>query len=211
MKNLLLISLMALSTFTYAADPVDNFFKVTDGIYRGARPTTDQAIMDLQTQVGIRNIINLQGGDYNTIFRPIIKYLEPGELPAAIAHEKEVSLKLGIGFLHTELSAVNPIDVDEDSALNVALEFMHDKANQPVFVHCEHGKDRTGLLIALYKVKYENVDVEVAHTEWITKGHTANSQIFTGDLDDYYYQKVEEIKGIKFSLDDLQDELEVAL
>ena len=192
MKNLLFISLLAVSTFAYAGDPVLNFFKVTDGIYRGARPTTDQAIETLANAYGVHNIINLQGGDFYTIYRPIIKYLEPGELPEAIEHEKSVTITNGMGYFHAQLSAVNEIDKREDKLIEDALDFMHDKNNQPVFIHCEHGKDRTGLLIALYKVKYLGVNAEVARREWIVKGHDGKSRIFTGDLDKYYYKKIKE-------------------
>jgi protein tyrosine/serine phosphatase len=192
MKNLLLISLLAVSTFAHASDPVLNFFKVEEGIYRGARPASDQAIVELADVIGIKNVINLQGGDLNTIYRPIIPYLEPGEMPKAIEHEKSMSIKAGMGYFHAQLSAVNAIDNQENKAIDDVLEFMHDKNNQPVFIHCEHGKDRTGLIIALYKVKYEHVSVEEARREWIAKGHSKNSQLFTGDLDEYYYEKVKE-------------------
>jgi protein tyrosine/serine phosphatase len=192
MKNLLLVSLLVLTSIAHASDPVTNFFKVEDGIYRGARPTSDNAITDLASNYGIKNIIDLQGGDLHTIFRPIIPYLEPGEMPQAIEHEKSVSISAGMGFFHAELSAINGITDEENKTIDDVLEFMHDKNNRPVFVHCEHGKDRTGLIIALYKVKYEHADIEVARKEWIEKGHSRNSQIFTGDLDDYYYDKVKE-------------------
>ena len=195
MKNLLrisLISLITLSTFAHAADPVLNFFKVEEGIYRGARPETDKAITALAETYGVKNIINLQGGDYFTIYRPIIPYLEPGEMPKAIEHERSVSITNGMGYFHAQLSAVNNINSEENKLIDDTLEFMHDKNNQPVFIHCEHGKDRTGLLIALYKVKYNHVNAEVARQEWIAKGHSKSSQIFTGDLDEYYFQKIKE-------------------
>lgn len=195
MKNFLLITLVVISSYAYATDPVTNFFKVEDGIYRGARPETDKAITALAELYGIKNMINLQGGDYYTIYRPIIRYLEPGELPSAIEHEKSVSIANGMGYFHAQLSAVNNIDSEENKLIDDTLEFMHDKNNQPVFIHCEHGKDRTGLLIALYQVKYNHVDPQVARREWVAKGHSKSSQIFTGDLDEYYFQKIKEFNN----------------
>jgi len=56
------------------------------------------------------------------------------------------------------------------------LEFLkHDLKNLliddgPTFVHCQHGKDRTGLAIALYKCKYENERPERAIAEAKTLG-----------------------------------------
>lgn len=192
MKKIILFLLFVTSSYVYSASPVKNFYKVEDGIYRGGRPETDFSIQSLAENFGIKNIINLQGGDYYTIYRPIIPYLEPGEMPAAIEHEKSVTITNGMGFFHAQLSAVNEIDNGENKLIDDALDFMHDKNNRPIFIHCEHGKDRTGLLIALYKVKYNHVNYKVARQEWIAMGHSAESRLFTSDLDNYYFEKIKE-------------------
>jgi protein tyrosine phosphatase (PTP) superfamily phosphohydrolase (DUF442 family) len=192
MKNLLVISLFLFTAYAHAADPVGNFFKVTDGVYRGARPLNDDALKELSEKIGIKSIVNLQGGDLLSKFYPIIPWLEPGEKPLVIQHEKTISAQLGMGYFHAPLNSLDEVTNDEDQVINETLSFMHDKQNQPVFIHCEHGKDRTGLLVALYKIKYEHADIEEAHDEWIAKGHSKFSRIFTGELDDYFYEKVKE-------------------
>lgn len=192
MKNLLLISLLTLATYAQAANPIGNFFKVNDGLYRGARPMNDSSVVYLSKDIGIKTIINLQGGDLTSSFYPIIPWLEPGELPEVRQHEKELGVNLGMNVINTPLNSLDAITNAEDKLIDQTLEVMHDETNLPVFIHCEHGKDRTGLLIALYKVKYEHANIEAAHTEWVQKGHSTFSQIFTGELDDYYYEKVKE-------------------
>lgn len=166
-----------------------NFSKVNAGIYRGARLTSFKAAEYLKS-LNVKNIINLQGGDLTSKYAKYIPWLEPGETPENINFEKANALSLGIGFFHNPLNSLEPVTMEEDRAIDQTLEFMHDKNNQPIFIHCEHGADRTGLLVALYRVKYEGVAIETARNEWIKNGHDRLHQIFTGDLDTYYYAKV---------------------
>jgi protein tyrosine/serine phosphatase len=153
-----------------------NFKQVNSGIYRGARLETVAAI-DYLRSLGIKTIINLQGGDLNSKFGKIIPWAEPGEKPEVIEWEKQNALALGISYFHTPLNSLEEITKDEDKAIDETLEFMHNKDNQPLFIHCEHGADRTGLLVALYRVKYEKMGVERARSEWIANGHNELHQI----------------------------------
>ena len=192
MKKLFLISLFIISTTTFAADPIGSFSKATDGIYRGARPANDSALKYLNQKIGIKTIINLQGGDLESSLYPIIPWLEPGESSAVIEHEKEVTIALGMNAFLAPLNSLDEVTNAEDQLIDETLNIMHNKQNQPIFIHCDHGKDRTGLLIALYKVKYEHMNAEAARKEWIQLGHSTFSQIFTGELDDYYFEKVKQ-------------------
>jgi len=193
-KLIVILALFAVAAGNaFSKDLIVNFSQVNKGIYRGARLTSTDALQYLKS-IGIKNIINLQGGDLNSRYAKIIPWAEPGEMPEVIAGEREAATTSGIGYLHSPLNSLEPVTIDEDKAINEVLEFMHDKNNQPVFIHCEHGADRTGLLVALYRVKYEKVDVETAREEWIRNGHNRLHQIFTGDLDEYYYEKVKEFK-----------------
>ena len=42
--------------------------------------------------------------------------------------------------------------------------------NPPVLVHCRHGADRTGLIIAIYRILYQNWTVDEAKDELINGG-----------------------------------------
>ncbi len=59
--------------------------------------------------------------------------------------------------------------------------------DRPVYVHCEHGADRTGLLVALYRILYEGWSVRHAYEEWVRWGHSVTSRVVTGDLDIYFF------------------------
>ena len=70
---------------------------------------------------------------------------------------------------------------------------MADLANsdlQPIYVHCQHGKDRTGLVVALERIQTEKWSVVNARAEWIAFGHGSISRIFTRSLDRYFFAHV---------------------
>lgn len=193
-KLLVIIALFAVAAGNaFSKDLIVNFSQVNKGIFRGARLESLQAVQYLKS-IGVKNVINLQGGDLNSKFGKIIPWAEPGERPEVIAGERDAANNAGMGYLHSPLNSLEPVTIEEDKAIDEVLAFMNDKNNQPLFIHCEHGADRTGLLVALYRVKYEGVDVELARKEWIKNGHNKLHQIFTGDLDVYYYEKVKEFR-----------------
>ena len=196
MKKILVILSLTFTTLTSivnAQEIIKNFSKVNNGVYRGAKISSAESAQYLKS-LNIKNIINLQGDDLDSDIAIVIPWGEPGETAEAIAAEKVRALAAGIGFLNIPLDSLDEVTPEENSKIDNILEFMHTKKNQPVFIHCEHGVDRTGLIVALYRVKYEGVNVEIARQEWIDKGHNKIHRLFTGVLDDYYYEKVKEFQ-----------------
>jgi len=178
-----------------ASDPaklVPGFARVDVGVYRGGRPDIDglAALADVK----IRTIVDLQGGDLNIPFLgSFISTWEPGEDPAVIAALKKNSNALGMDFINYPLRSIGDVSKWDDNLINHALILMHKKEAQPVYVHCEFGRDRTGLLIALYRVKYSHWPVEAAYQEWMDLGHDGVHRLFTQDLDEYFYWKVKQL------------------
>lgn len=197
MKKTLLMTLLVCSIFSnYSfakSQGIGNLQKAADGIFRGARPISTDEIQQL-AGMGIKNIVDLQGGDMNFKYWKLMSWNEPGELPESIAAEKSVANSLNMGFINAPLDSLDVVTVDEDKLIDDTLNYMHNQSNQPLYVHCEHGKDRTGLIIALYKVKYLGMSVNDAHDEWVNLGHDKKSQILTGGLDVYFYEKVKDFK-----------------
>lgn len=189
MKTLFLLTALLCSTAQASRANIQNFSKVTDGIYRGARPTDGN--IGFLSESGIKTIVNLQGGDLNNFgLGGIIGWYEPGELPAAINHERATSEALNIRFYNFPLNALAPVNAAEDEEIDQILSIMENPEMLPVFIHCEHGKDRTGLLIALYRVKVQKWTSHDAFTEWFNSGHTNISSMYTGGLDYYFFQKI---------------------
>ncbi len=132
---------------------IPHFSKVNDSLYRGGRPKP--AGLSYLQSLNLRTVINLQGGDLNNPrYREFMKWWEPGELAGAIAAEMNLSEGLGLLFFSEPLDAIDPVSDEDDARIDEILAIMGNPAAQPVFVHCEHGVDRTGLIIALYEVRY---------------------------------------------------------
>src|SRR5262249_50196557 len=130
--------------------PIDNFHQIKDGVYRGARPSTEglQALKDL----GIRTIINL---DDDTDEASI---------------EKDTGTGLGIQTISEPMSAF--LYPDDEQVTRVLTE-LNNPANYPVFVHCQFGEDRTGIISAIYRVEYMKWTPKNAHDEMLALGfHT---------------------------------------
>ncbi len=184
-KNIVFLLLMALSFHANAA-PVENFHKVTDGIYRGARPVDQLEIAKL-AKMGIKTVINLQGGDLNSPWiGDLIPYFEDGETKAEINQEGRIVNAYGMNYYSMPLNSLGTVSKREAIRIEQVLEIMNDPEQQPVFVHCAHGADRTGMVIALYRVKYQNWSTRRAHNEMQNKGHNWLHMLFTSGMDEYF-------------------------
>lgn len=123
-----------------AAAGLNNCYKVSDDLYRGAQPT-EEGIKGLQ-KLGVKTIVNLRSfhSDGDEIADANVAY-EHLYVKAWHPEEKEV-----VGFLKT----------------------VTDKSKTPVFVHCQHGSDRTGTMCAVYRIAVQNWSKEDALEEMTT-------------------------------------------
>lgn len=116
---------------------VGNFAKVSDALYRGEQPTAE-GFRQLKN-MGIKTVVNLRS-----------------------FHSDGDELKgTGLQYLHIYCKAWHPEDEDVVKFLKV----MQDPANHPVFVHCQHGADRTGTMVAVYRVVEQGWSMEDAVAE----------------------------------------------
>jgi protein tyrosine/serine phosphatase len=124
-----------------ATDGILNFGKIDDHLYRGAQPDTD-GIAHLK-QMGVAMIINLR---------------ESKEL-----WSREASAALSNSILYTNIPLEGlgkPTPQDISRILSLI-----DSAPGPVFIHCEHGCDRTGTVVACYRIHHDGWDVNAALQE----------------------------------------------
>lgn len=121
----------------YAADlsavrHVPHFAEVNGHLYRGGQPTV--LGMEELGAFGIKRVIDLRG---------------KGE---AGTNEASTFAKLGIKYVNVPFPAFSaPTQEDVGSVLAMLL----DKDNTPTFIHCLRGKDRTGTVIACYRIQHD--------------------------------------------------------
>jgi tyrosine-protein phosphatase SIW14 len=110
-----------------------NFYSVNPNLYRGAQPT-EEGVKDL-AKMGVKTIINLRGDEER-------------------AQKEEIWAKNnGIKFINVNLSNwFKPKTSDIESI----IKDINTTENQPVFVHCQRGADRTGTVIAIYRITHDN-------------------------------------------------------
>ena len=104
-----------------------NFAKVSDALYRGGQPDA-QGFARLKT-MGIRTVVSLR--TFN-VDRPLLK-------------------GLGLEYYHISFKAGHPEDEDVVQFLRIVTA----PAHEPVFIHCKWGCDRTGMMVAAYRVVIE--------------------------------------------------------
>ena len=163
-----------------------NVDRIEKGLFRGGRPTIEGLIY--LASKGIKTIINLQGGDYGI---PGITWFEPGEDPQTRAELKAMAEKLGIRFINLPMYTFGKVNAQQASMIEQAIEAMANLDLRSVYVHCEHGVDRTGLVVALFRVIKQGWSIADAYADWVAHGRTKMREFFTGGLKEYFYERAE--------------------
>ena len=88
--------------------------------------------------------------------------------------DKDILGDAKIAFEHIPMTTWNPKEADVVRFLQIVT----DKARQPVFVHCQHGADRTGMMCAIYRVTVDGWSKQQAIDE-MTKGGFGFHPIYT--------------------------------
>jgi tyrosine-protein phosphatase SIW14 len=122
--------------------PIRNFHQVNDWLYRGGQPGSDgvRALAEL----GVHTVISLRWGK---------RGVETERTSVEAAGMNFVSIRLNYWHLPTQ-----PI-------LDEFLSLLNDQQQRPIFIHCLHGADRTGLLIAIFRIAHDGWPVDRAYAE----------------------------------------------
>ncbi len=120
-----------------------NLHRVDINLYRSAQPE-DGSGEALKT-LGIKTVLNLR------------------------EHDQDIMLRKtqGIGFKRYPL---HTWDIDDRDILAV-LKIITNPDNQPILVHCAHGADRTGLMMASYRMIVQGWTKEAARREMKEGGY----------------------------------------
>jgi tyrosine-protein phosphatase SIW14 len=128
------------SSLALATIRIDNFGRLNDNYYRGAQPG-DRDYTDLAA-LGIRTVIDLTRDGRSD---------EQGLVEGA-----------GMKFVRIPLTTS---DRPSDAAVLQFLALVNDPANQPVYVHCQGGRHRTGVMTAVYRMTEDGWTADRAYAE----------------------------------------------
>ncbi len=106
---------------------IDNFGQVDDMYYRGAQP--DGRDYDDLAALGVKTVIDLTRGGRD--------------------NEQGMVERAGMTFYRIPLTTS---DRPSDAAITSFLSIVNDPARQPVYVHCQGGQHRTGVMTAVYRM-----------------------------------------------------------
>jgi protein tyrosine/serine phosphatase len=121
----------------------ENFGVVNAGVYRSARPDLDE-LWRLK-DAGITTIVNFRESEEDV--------------------SAEVSACEDLGINHFSLPWDGHDKEIDPSLVSRFLEIIENPANLPALVHCKRGAERTGTLIAVYRIEHDGWSAEQAYEE----------------------------------------------
>lgn len=144
-----------------------NFHKVSDTLYRGAQPLGGAA--KKLAELGVKTIINLRGED-----------------EGSREERKEVE-SAGLRYFSVTMPGLSaPSDAQVASVMGI----IDNPENQPVFIHCKRGSDRTGTIAAIYRISHDGWTADRAIAEAKLHGMSFAEFGMKGYISDYYKQQL---------------------
>ena len=119
---------------------INNFGRINDNYFRGAQPD-GRDYQDLAT-LGVRTVIDLTS--------------------EGRANERGIVEGAGMKFYRIPMTTS---DRPSNSAVTEFLKLVNDPANQPVYVHCQGGRHRTGVMTAVYRMTQDGWNADRAYAE----------------------------------------------
>ncbi|MCX7927932.1 MAG: tyrosine-protein phosphatase [Candidatus Omnitrophica bacterium] len=167
----------------YLKDPfenIPNFYKVSENLYRGGQPK--EAGFRFLKQLGIKTVVSLRGKNYH------------------VELERKIIENMGMNFFSIPLSVYQQ---PEEKQVLEFLEILLKREYQPVFVHCDSGRDRTGAMIAMYRVVVDGWTIKQAYREarkfgfFPYRSREAPLKMFIHQLKDkkIYFEKARQLKN----------------
>jgi uncharacterized protein (TIGR01244 family) len=112
---------------------IRNFHKVNDRLYRGAQPT-EEGWKSL-SKLGVKTVVDLRLTDEHST-----------------TAEQTAVKAAGMQYVNIPMHGMV---VPSDETIAKVLALMNSDAAGPVFVHCKRGADRTGAVIAVYRMAHD--------------------------------------------------------
>lgn len=134
LRNAHLLLVLAAFAPAFAAPGVPNFQQVNDAVYRGGQPAPDG--FQYLAKLGVKTVIDLRDvGEHSQ------------------AEEETLVKEQGMRYVSIPMHGLS---APTNEQVLQALALMDDHLAGPVFVHCRRGADRTGTVIACYRIAHDH-------------------------------------------------------
>jgi len=141
-------ALLFMVVIASAESSLPNFQVVNEHVLRGGQPT-DDGFKSL-AQRGVKTVIDLRLTDEHPML-----------------HEKQIVEANGMRFVSVPMKGLSAPSLEQ---LSKVLSVLEDGDSWPVFVHCRRGADRTGTVLACYRITHDHWDNRKALEEAKTYG-----------------------------------------
>lgn len=134
--NRSLVCIFVFSVPAFAGSSVEgihNFYQINGHVYRGAQP--DESGYEYLAKIGVKTVLDLR---------------ETGK--RALKEERMVTA-LGMKYVNVAMSGLTP---PTEAQISKILALLEDTRAGAVFVHCMRGADRTGVVIAAYRIDHDH-------------------------------------------------------
>jgi len=122
---------LTVPVFAGSPEGIKNFHQVDEHVYRGAQP--DEKGFSNLAQLGVKTVIDLR---------------EPGRRSQM---EQAAVTAAGMKYINVPMSGLTP---PSEAEITKILGIFEDESAGPVFVHCMRGADRTGAVVAAYRIHH---------------------------------------------------------
>jgi tyrosine-protein phosphatase SIW14 len=126
---------------------IKNFHQVDQQLYRGAQPAKEG--IEYLAKLGVKVVLDLR---------------EPGERSRA---EERTVVAAGMRYVSVPMTGLTAPTQNQTTAI---LRLLEDEKTGPVFVHCMRGADRTGAVVAAYRIDHDKWDNARALKEALANG-----------------------------------------
>src|SRR6202047_5513252 len=121
--------------------------KISDVLYRGAQPSTE-GLAELK-KLGITTVVDLRGNR------------------GPVASERGLVESLGMRFIDIPVPGSSP---PTNAQVAEFLALFKNDPQQKIFVHCYLGEDRSGVMVAAYRIAQQNWTVDKASAAMLSFG-----------------------------------------
>jgi tyrosine-protein phosphatase SIW14 len=168
---LALITSPALTQDNARYKELPNFHRVNERLFRGGQPRPGG--FELLNRLGIKTVVNLRDDDDRE------------------AQEELDVEQAGLRYFNIPLRRLGrPQHTDIEQVLSI----INNPENQPVFVHCAQGSDRTGVVIAVYRISQDGWTGEQAKAEAKRYGLKPWQLRKKDYINDYYRDQISQIR-----------------